>query len=119
MEKAYEMCPHCEEVVELEYKLELQVCPNCKSPIMPCSVCSDEHEDTPCNKCPLETPKYKEMLVSKAMELFNDDDPKYDQSNRSHLETLPNMELSILINQMVSSRNQYETEDDQCNEDED
>ena len=54
MNKTVEYCPHCESEVELEYKFEVQQCPNCKRSIRPCSICV-EHLGFPtdCVKCPL------------------------------------------------------------------
>lgn len=35
----WEMCPHCESEVELEWEMEPQVCPVCGKWICPCSLC--------------------------------------------------------------------------------
>lgn len=37
----WEWCPHCEEEVELQSKFEVQVCPSCGRPILPCNLCVD------------------------------------------------------------------------------
>jgi len=35
----YEVCPHCEEEVELKAELSVQTCPNCGKRIVACSMC--------------------------------------------------------------------------------
>ena len=35
----YEWCPQCEEEVVLTNEFKVQICPNCGSPIVPCSIC--------------------------------------------------------------------------------
>lgn len=50
-ETTWEMCPECEEEVELEMVLKMQVCPNCGKPIAPCSIC--DHNLVDCSKCPI------------------------------------------------------------------
>lgn len=45
-----ELCPHCNETVELEDKFEIQQCPSCGALIEPCSIC----ESMKCGNCPLE-----------------------------------------------------------------
>lgn len=35
----WEMCPHCDCEVELEWELKPQVCPSCGKWICPCSMC--------------------------------------------------------------------------------
>ena len=37
----YEVCPHCGNEVELENKFDVQICPSCGRPILPCSLCWD------------------------------------------------------------------------------
>lgn len=55
LEKIHELCPYCNQEVELENKLEPQKCPNCKRIIMPCSICdyrlaeTSNHEE--CKQC--------------------------------------------------------------------
>ena len=99
----YEMCPHCEQEVRIKNIFEIQDCPKCKCPILPCSICDATNENVPspkcsCDKCPLDTPEYKERLVNRAMSiLYGDDEPKNDDSNRAHLQSLTNIEISILI----------------------
>ena len=39
MDKIYELCPHCEYEVELDFRFEVQICPECGQPILPCSIC--------------------------------------------------------------------------------
>lgn len=47
-----ELCPYCEQEVNLQNKFEMQVCPNCKDKVIPCSVCPYEYSR--CSDCPLE-----------------------------------------------------------------
>ena len=48
--KVWELCPHCEEEVELEaVKCVLQKCPNCGRMIRACSMCDPDKCD--CSKC--------------------------------------------------------------------
>lgn len=49
-ETTWELCPHCEEEVELLHKFERQRCPECEKEILPCSIC----ETRACSNCPLE-----------------------------------------------------------------
>ena len=42
-----EWCPYCEEEVELQSKLDMQVCPSCGKPIWPCNLCEDCTADCP------------------------------------------------------------------------
>jgi hypothetical protein len=44
-----ELCPYCEEEVDLPNKLAIQECPSCHKMIKTCSMC----EDKPCDDCPL------------------------------------------------------------------
>ena len=37
--KTYEVCPHCEQEVELDAQLSVQTCPNCGKRIVACSMC--------------------------------------------------------------------------------
>jgi predicted RNA-binding Zn-ribbon protein involved in translation (DUF1610 family) len=56
MEKIYELCPHCENEVELDNDFVVQECPECKHPILPCSICEHTNEHgchTKCDTCPL------------------------------------------------------------------
>jgi predicted RNA-binding Zn-ribbon protein involved in translation (DUF1610 family) len=46
----FEVCPHCENEVKLEAKFEAQVCPSCKTIILPCSICPVSDN---CLNCPL------------------------------------------------------------------
>lgn len=46
-----EMCPHCENEVELITELKVQVCPSCGKLIAPCGLCSMDLVN--CSKCPL------------------------------------------------------------------
>lgn len=49
-EQIYEICPHCDEEVQLESKFEAQVCPSCLKIILPCSICT--HKEN-CENCVL------------------------------------------------------------------
>ncbi|MBO7235162.1 MAG: zinc-ribbon domain-containing protein [Alistipes sp.] len=40
MRNIYEYCPHCENEVELSNRFEVQICPKCGRPILPCSLCA-------------------------------------------------------------------------------
>ena len=55
-----ELCPHCEEEVQIKNEFTAQSCPNCTNRILPCSICDAINDSVPkpkinCNKCPLET----------------------------------------------------------------
>lgn len=51
VDTTFEMCPHCEEEVELKASLRLQPCPNCGVMIAPCSLCEMDYVN--CSLCPL------------------------------------------------------------------
>lgn len=46
------MCPWCDHEVMLQAIYKIQQCPNCKRPIIPCSLCDMDKVD--CTKCELE-----------------------------------------------------------------
>lgn len=46
-----EMCPYCEEEVELVTEFKVQVCPSCGKLIAPCALC--EMDLVKCYECPL------------------------------------------------------------------
>lgn len=46
----WELCPECENEVELENIFKVQYCPVCGKKILPCSICTDMN----CKNCPLE-----------------------------------------------------------------
>ena len=99
-ELTHEMCPHCENEVEIPSDFAIQECPNCKCPILPCSMCDEKN----CKKCPLETPEYRSKLVQRAMEvLYAGDAPKYDGSNRTYIESLTNVQISIKLSFVLST----------------
>ena len=51
-EHTYEVCPHCEEEVELRADLSIQVCPNCGKHIVACSMCRPcDEEINYCTNC--------------------------------------------------------------------
>ncbi len=58
-ETTYEVCPFCENEVELAYKFTPQICPKCGNIIMPCSICN-----TCTTPCPLEDTR-NEMISHK------------------------------------------------------
>lgn len=37
----YELCPLCEEEVELKNEFKVQICPSCGKHIVPCSLCTN------------------------------------------------------------------------------
>lgn len=59
----YEYCPYCEDEVELQWNFDVQICPNCGRPIVPCSLCKGCKSD-----CALEK---NAKLLAKQMG-FND-----------------------------------------------
>lgn len=50
-----ERCPICNEEVNLKPTFEVQICPNCGNPILPCSICKEKD----CRKCPLKDAQLK------------------------------------------------------------
>lgn len=94
MKITYELCPHCEQEVKLKNKFEIQDCPNCKSPILPCSIC----EKRECDKCPLETQEYRDRLIASTFNAcYKDDSLDNRDTNMAFLNSLTNMELSIKL----------------------
>ena len=56
-EPCYEVCPYCEEEVELNAELMVQTCPNCGKRIVACSMCracDNEEGVSYCSHCCLE-----------------------------------------------------------------
>lgn len=51
VDTTWEMCPECEEEVELDMVLKMQVCPSCGKPIAPCSIC--DMDFVKCSECPI------------------------------------------------------------------
>lgn len=39
MDEIYEMCPHCGTEVVIDSVFDVQICPSCGRPILPCSLC--------------------------------------------------------------------------------
>lgn len=52
MTTVYELCPHCEQEVELKdaKKKVFSICPECKKLILPCALCT-EKDMLNCSKC--------------------------------------------------------------------
>lgn len=44
-----ELCPHCENEVEIKESFTNQKCPECGKRILPCSMC--KMDETNCNEC--------------------------------------------------------------------
>lgn len=68
-DKIKKQCSNCLKEVELESKMEVQVCPECGKPLTPCTLClstKDEFFDGCKNDCPfkielaIKTKKWKE-----------------------------------------------------------
>ena len=101
----WELCPHCDTEVKLKNEFCIQQCPNCKMPILPCSICThgtDEAHTTPCDcsTCPLEA-NVREQYIDKLMStMYKGDDPKYDESTRNYLR---GMSTQTLIEMMEDS----------------
>ena len=51
-DKIWEVCPHCEQEVELKPEMKIQVCPECGKWICPCSMCDCNLVE--CQNCELE-----------------------------------------------------------------
>ena len=50
----YELCPICEDEVQLKNEFKLQICPTCGKYIVPCSICQSLNENGKCsNDCGL------------------------------------------------------------------
>lgn len=57
MNKTYELCPYCEDEVELKAEFKAQLCPKCGRLILPCSICEYTNPNgchTKCDTCPLD-----------------------------------------------------------------
>lgn len=52
-EKTTELCPQCDNEVELDARLEAQFCPICNWVILPCTYCRDTTHYM-CDECPLD-----------------------------------------------------------------
>jgi predicted RNA-binding Zn-ribbon protein involved in translation (DUF1610 family) len=57
----YEVCPFCEQEVELKNEFKPQICPNCGEYILPCSICVKEN----CKNCELETLRDRLRIANK------------------------------------------------------
>lgn len=75
-EHTYEVCPHCEEEVELDAELKVQTCPNCGARIVTCSMCrANEAPGHYCATCCL---CYQAEQENKELEEINRmSDPKH------------------------------------------
>lgn len=97
--KCDELCPQCDTEVKLDNKFELQQCPNCQCPILPCGICLHETDGTKpagCSTCPLDE-VLKDAWIEKLMQtVYQDDDAKYYDSNVRYLSTKTTFELSML-----------------------
>ena len=51
-DKIWEVCPHCEQEVELKPEMKIQICPECGKWICPCSMC--DCDQVQCCNCELE-----------------------------------------------------------------
>lgn len=72
-----ELCPHCEEEVEIKAGFIRQNCPNCDKPILPCTLC--DNNEINCGDCLVEEKvKTEQCLISendlKKMVKGKDDD---------------------------------------------
>ena len=45
----YELCPLCEDEVQLKNNFKLQICPTCGKYIVPCSICPSLLENGKCS----------------------------------------------------------------------
>ncbi|HLO91524.1 MAG TPA: hypothetical protein VK172_10210 [Lentimicrobium sp.] len=102
----HELCPHCDSEVKILNKFQVQECPECKAPIMPCSICDATNDSIPqpkcsCDKCPLETPEYREKLLNATYNACFSKECSKDERERnmSYLKTLTNIELSIKLSE--------------------
>lgn len=53
-DKAYEVCPYCDEEIEIDAELKISRCPHCGKWIVHCSVCKNPELNYSCNDCCLE-----------------------------------------------------------------
>jgi len=93
-ETTFEVCPHCNEEVQLESKFEAQVCPSCNTIILPCSICPVNDN---CLNCPLSNHSvedvynkhFNKMLEGtgytacfvETSELYGEDDDEVDEDD--------------------------------------
>jgi hypothetical protein len=89
--KTFEECPHCDNEVKLKWVFEVQECPECHKPILPCSICEHTNENgchTECSTCPLND-LLKEAWIDKIMStVYSTDSDKSYNSNVIYLRTL-------------------------------
>lgn len=52
--KAYEVCPYCDEEIEIDAELKISRCPHCGKWIVHCSMCRNHELNYSCNDCCLE-----------------------------------------------------------------
>lgn len=60
MNKTTELCPYCNNEVELNAEFKAQVCPVCGKVILPCSLCDMDKAD--CANCPLKKMNKEEKI---------------------------------------------------------
>lgn len=93
-ETTFEVCPHCDEEVQLESKFEAQVCSSCNTIILPCSICPVSDN---CLNCPLSNHSvedvynkyFNKMLEGtgytacfvETSELYGEDDDEVDEDD--------------------------------------
>lgn len=82
----YEVCPRCEQEVELQAELKVQTCPNCGKRIVTCSMClacNDRlYGGNYCNNCCLcyqaEQENTNEEKLREFNRLMEDDGTEFD-----------------------------------------
>ena len=70
-----ELCPHCDTEVELKPEFKVQECPNCKTDILPCSICRDlNHSPMACGNCPLNKQPLVDAVIDDLKKGFDEGD---------------------------------------------
>ena len=93
-----EICPHCNDEVQLKFQFEAQICPSCNTIILPCSICPVNDN---CLNCPLSNydvekvyDKYFNKILKgtgytasfvETSELYGEDDDEVDEEDSYYM----------------------------------
>lgn len=96
----WELCPICNDEVELEDKMEIQICPTCNNDILPCALCDMDHAK--CNECDLEAER-KMPLKEKIKDRYYHDYEFVYELDKINIPRVRKMDILDLIEKYFMS----------------